>query len=104
MELKADAIVFANIRKGNSRYRGLSREEGLIPKVTSNITKEHPELEAWDDLNIFWKAGLNQLATEFLQGQLNVSPLHDNDTCKYCDQLTLCRKTELFNSGNGEKE
>jgi probable DNA repair protein len=102
MEVNADAVVFANIRKGNSRYRGLSREEGLIPKVTSNITKEHPELEAWDDLNVFWRTGLNQLATEFLQGHLNVSPLHDNDTCKYCDQLTLCRRTELFNSGNGE--
>ena len=104
LEVNADAIVFANIRKGNSRYRGLSREEDLIPKVDSNITKEHPELETWDDLKIFWNTGLNLLANEFLQGRLNVSPLHGNDTCKYCDQLTLCRKTELLNSNNGEEE
>ena len=104
MEVHADALAFANIRRGDSRYRGLSSESNLIPKVSSNITKEHPELETWDDLKIFWNTGLNQLACEFLEGHLSVSPLHDNDTCKYCDQLTLCRKTELLNFQNGEDE
>jgi probable DNA repair protein len=104
MEVNADAIVFASIRKGNSRYRGLSREEDIIPRIGSNITKEHPELETWDDLKAFWKTGLNQLANEFLQGRLKVSPLHGDDTCRYCDQLTLCRKTELLTANNGEEE
>jgi probable DNA repair protein len=104
MELDADALVFANIRRGDSRYRGLSREENLIPKVSSNITKERPELETWDDLKNFWNTGLNQLAGEFLQGRLTVAPLHDSDTCKYCDQPTLCRKTELLNFQIGEDE
>jgi hypothetical protein len=104
MEVNADAITFANIRKGDSRFRGLSREEGLIPKVGSNIAKEHSELETWDDLKNFWNTGLNQLANEFLQGCLSVAPLHGDDTCKYCDQITLCRKTELFNDPNGEAE
>ena len=104
LEVHADALAFANIRRGDSRYRGLSRETNLIPKVNSNITKEHSELENWDDLNIFWKTGLKQLACEFLDGHLIVSPLHGNDTCKYCDQLTLCRKTELLSFQNGEDE
>jgi probable DNA repair protein len=104
MEVDADGIAFANIRKGSSRYRGLSHEEGLIPRVESNLAKENPELETWDDLKTFWKTGLNQLAGEFLQGDLRVSPLHDNETCKYCDQVTLCRKTELLNPQNGEDE
>ena len=104
MELDADALVFANVRRGDSRYRGLSREENLIPRVSSNITKERPELETWDDLKNFWNTGLKQLAGEFLQGHLSVAPLHDSDTCKYCDQLTLCRKTELLNSQTGEDE
>ena len=104
MEINADAVVFANIRKGASRYRGLSKEKDIIPKVTSNINKEHPELETWDDLKTFWKTGLNQLAKEFMQGRLNVIPLHNDDTCKYCDQLTFCRKTELSTSNNGEEE
>jgi probable DNA repair protein len=104
MEVNADAIVFANIRKGNSRYRGLSRDEDLIPRVSSNIIKEHPELETWGELKNFWRTGLNDLAKEFLQGSLSVAPLHGNDSCKYCDQLTLCRKTEHLSSNNGEEE
>jgi ATP-dependent helicase/nuclease subunit B len=104
MEVNADAIVFASIRKGNSRYRGLSREDNLIPKVSSNITKEHQELETWNELKAFWRTGLNQLANEFLEGRLSVAPLHDNDTCKYCDQMTLCRKTEVLNGNDGEEE
>jgi len=104
MEVNADGIAFANIRKGSSRYRGLSREEDLIPRVESNLSSENPELETWDDLGKFWKVGLNQLASEFLQGELKVSPLHGNETCKYCDQITLCRKTELLNLQNGEDE
>ena len=104
MKVNTDAIVFANVRKGNFRYRGLSRGKDLIPKVSSNLTKEHPELITWNDLMAFWKTGLNQLANEFLDGRLSVAPLHDNDTCKYCDQLTLCRKTELLTSNNGEEE
>ena len=104
MEISADGIVFANIRKGSSRYRGLSHKENLIPGVESNITKEIPELTTWDELKTFWRNGLNQLASEFLQGELKVSPLHDNETCKYCDQITLCRKTELLNIQHGETE
>jgi len=104
LKVNVDAIVFANIRKGSFRYRGLSHEENLIPKVTANIIKEHPDLETWEDLKDFWKNGLNLMAKEFLDGYLHVSPLHDDDTCKYCDQLTLCRKTELLTSNNGEEE
>ncbi len=104
LEFDADALAFANIRKGESRYQGLSREENLIPKLSSNISEKHSELETWDDLRKFWKSGLNQLAEEFLKGYLSVAPLHGDDTCKYCDQLTLCRKTELLSSQNGDDE
>ena len=104
LEVNADAITFATIRKGDLRYRGLSREDNIIPKVSSNLAREHAELETWDDLKDFWNNGLNQLADEFLQGRLKVSPLHDEDTCRYCDQNTLCRKTELLNPQNGEDE
>lgn len=104
LEIKSDAVAFANIRMGKSRYRGLSREEDLIPQVSSNLARENPELETWDDMRDFWNTSLNQLANEFLEGRLDVSPLHNDETCKYCDQVTLCRKTELFNSSNEEKE
>ena len=104
LEVPADAVTFASIRKGDTRFRGLSREESLVPKVGSHLSKENPTLETWDDLLAFWKRGLEDLAGEFLQGRLNVAPLDVNDTCKYCNQVTFCRKTELFTATNGEEE
>ncbi len=104
LEVKADAVAFANIRKGDSRYRGLSREENIIPKVGSNLSKENSDLETWNDLLAFWKRGLNDLAGEFLKGRLKVAPVHVKDTCRHCDQVTFCRKTELLTSANGEEE
>ncbi len=104
MDMNADSVAFAIIRRGDSRYRGLSSEENIIPKVSSNITRENPELKTWEDLKDFWNTGLKQLATEFLRGHLNVAPLHSDETCKYCDQNTLCRKTEVLSFSNGDKE
>ncbi len=104
LEIPADAITFASIRRGDTRYRGLSREDNLVPKVRSNFSRQNPDLETWDDVLAFWKQGLNDLASEFLEGRLRVEPLHVKDTCKYCDQLTLCRKTELWASPDGEEE
>ena len=104
LSVDADAVAFANIRQGELRYRGLSREENILPKVNSNLSKENPELETWKDLKKFWNKGLNQLAGEFMEGHLQVSPLHGEDTCRHCDQVTLCRKTEIFNSLSGAEE
>ena len=81
----------------------MSREDNIIPKVYSNLSKENSDLITWDDLLAFWKRGLNGLAGEFLEGHLKVAPLDVKDTCKYCDQVTFCRKTELLASANGEE-
>ena len=104
MEVDADALAFATIRKGNFRYRGLSREDNILPRVDSQLSKENSELENWQDLRNLFKSGLNFLATEFVQGNLEVAPLHNDETCKYCDQMTFCRKTELLTPTNGETE
>jgi len=104
LQVPADAIAFAHIRQGDHRYLGVSREENVISTLESNISKKRPDLEHWEKLKAFWKEGLHHLASEFLQGRLKVSPLHGDDSCKYCDQVTLCRKTELLTSANGEEE
>ena len=111
LSVDADSIVFANIRPGESRYRGLAREtniilprENVIHKINTQLSKENQELETWDDLKEFWNKNLKRLAVEFMEGHLRVSPLHDGDTCRYCDQITLCRKTELLNPLNESEE
>jgi ATP-dependent helicase/nuclease subunit B len=104
LKISADAIAFAHIRQGDPRYLGVSREKNLISALESNISKKRPDLEHWEELKTFWKESLHHLAAEFLEGRLRVDPLNAPDTCRYCDQVTLCRKTELLNRQNGEDE
>lgn len=102
--IQADAVAFAILHKGKSGYKGLAREDNLIPKVKSNITKEYSELEHWDDMKHYWKLHLHQTAQEFLNGVLKVDPINERETCKFCNQKTLCRKTELLNHFDEEAE
>jgi len=102
--VQADAVAFAILHKGNSGYKGLACEDSLIPKVKSNITKECPEVEQWDNMKQYWKLRLHHTAQEFLNGVLRVDPVSEKETCKFCDQKTLCRKTELLNHFDGEDE
>jgi len=100
----ADAIAFATVRKSKPRYLGLSRENILIPGLESNISKKCPEVEQWDDLKQYWKLHLHHTAQEFLNGVSRVDPISEKETCNFCDQKTLCRKTELLNQFDGEDE
>jgi probable DNA repair protein len=102
--VQADAVAFAILHKGKSGYKGLAREDSLIPKVKPNITKECSELENWDDMKQYWKLRLHHTAQEFLNGVLGVDPISERETCKFCDQKTLCRKTELLHHFDGEDE
>ena len=104
LEVPADAIAFAQVRKGEFRYRGLSSEVGLIPKVDFYREHKSTDAESWEEMKKFWKTQLTRTAREFLEGHLNVDPIDAPDTCRHCDQKTFCRKTELLNLASGEDE
>jgi probable DNA repair protein len=102
--IEADAVAFAILCRGKSGYKGFSREDSLIPNVKSNFMKECAELDNWDDIKHYWKLHLNSTAQEFLNGSLQVDPFNERESCKFCDQKTLCRKTELLHHFDEEEE
>lgn len=104
LEIPADAIAFAQVRKGEFRYRGLSREANLIPKVDSYQESKNTDAESWEDIKKYWKTQLTRTAREFLEGHLKVDPINFPDTCRHCDQKTFCRKMELLNFADSEDE
>jgi ATP-dependent helicase/DNAse subunit B len=104
LEIPADAIAFAQVRKGEFRYRGLSREANLIPKVDSYQESKNTDAESWEDIKKYWKTQLTRTAREFLEGHLKVDPINFPDTCRHCDQKTFCRKMELLNFVDSEDE
>lgn len=39
----------------------------------------------------FWRATLERLAQDFIQGDARVDPKHSLTTCRYCELHGLCR-------------
>ena len=80
------ALVFAKIKKGESRFIGQSYLDSSIPEVT------YVENDEWHQFIHDWKENLGDLANEFRQGQAIVDPTPS--ACKFCDLPMLCRIAE----------
>ena len=72
--------------------------------MENQIAKKLPNIEHWNELKEYWNHQLRQTTGEFVKGILTIDPIHEKDTCKVCDQKTLCRKTELLSRFSGEEE
>ncbi|MEA3363259.1 MAG: PD-(D/E)XK nuclease family protein [Thermodesulfobacteriota bacterium] len=94
---KADGIVFAKLRRGECRFVGVVREKGLLGKVRE-LTAYPQSLELglsdWDELLIFWRQQIDQLAENFVAGEAVVQPYDLIKSCQYCDLSGICRIQE----------
>ena len=104
LQVQTDAVAFANVKPGEYMFKGIANQDNIIPKLESNLSRYNNDIHSWEDLKNFWKTNLNRIAKEFLEGRLEVDPIDVKDTCKYCDQVTFCRKTELLDFASGEEE
>jgi probable DNA repair protein len=98
-EFKEDniaAVLFAQIRKGECRFRGLASCEDEIPKVPGRkMVEKLSELELdFSAVLERWGKALPQIADDFVSGNALVDPLDGEKTCRYCDYPALCRVTE----------
>jgi probable DNA repair protein len=87
-----DAVAFARIRSGDMAYEGLSGENtGISGIVACDGKRKAPE--DWQQVLDDWKANINALAVEFVDGRCDVSPREAN-ACKYCGFEAICRIKE----------
>ena len=80
------AVAFAQLKTGEMRFRGFSKEKGLLPKVD--------QAESWKGLVAGWKKETDKLGNDFAAGEAQVDPKHGLDTCRLCHLQTLCRVHE----------
>jgi len=87
------AVLFAQLRTGDLRFRGVAEHDGLVPDVGaySSARKQPDEPQDWPTLLAHWRVAVTALADEFTQGQARVAPQHGADTCRYCHLHALCR-------------
>jgi len=80
------AVVYAQLKTGEMRFRGYSKEKGALPKVDQS--------DSWKGLISVWKKETDALGAGFAAGEARVDPKHGAATCRICDLQTLCRVHE----------
>ncbi len=87
------AVLFAQLRAGDLRYRGVAEQGGLVPEVGDygSARKKPDDPQDWPALLAHWQVAVTALAEEFVQGVARVAPKRGADTCRYCHLQALCR-------------
>ena len=91
------ATAFAVIKAGAAEFKGVAREPGLLPGVTTISESRSASAalyESWDALLAGWQAELDQLGRGFAAGDARVDPKRGDLTCRFCDLHALCRVNE----------
>lgn len=96
-----DAVVFAVIRDDECLYKGVVKNERLLPGLPPRRGASAKELTAaggdLDATTTNWHVVLHRLMADFLEGQAAVDPKDGTVTCgnSFCDLHSLCRVGEL---------
>jgi exodeoxyribonuclease-5 len=91
------AVCFAKIRTDESKFIGLSVDEGVLPDVTAlekvKNNSAFIRFEHWDDLLQHWHTSLTNIAHEIKSGVASVTFNKETDLT-YCDVKPLLRLPE----------
>jgi probable DNA repair protein len=101
------AVAFGQVRTGQMRFRGLSRDEDALPdvtQVTDDQSRAAKQYRDWEELVAMWKTELEAIAEGFSKGDARVDPKRQRDTCAMCDQQTFCRIAEKAPFGVKRKD
>ncbi len=94
-EAGAAALAFAQVRAGDMKYVGLTRDADLLPGIKawaeSRYREHYPE---WPEVVAAWQTDLERIAGQFAAGVAAVDPKSHPATCRLCDQQSFCRIRE----------
>ena len=93
-----EGLVFANVVNSEDKlgFRGLVRSAraSLLPDLPSRNALVAQPLTT--DQLLAWRATLQSLASDFLQGKAEVNPQKYPATCKHCGLESLCRVASIL--------
>ncbi len=93
-----DAVAFARVRSGDMAFEGLCGDDIAIKGIVACDGKRNAP-DDWQSVLDDWKANINALATEFVEGRCDVAP-RDAAACNYCGFEAICRIDEMSMNGN----
>jgi len=106
-----DAVSFARLKPGETRFIGIARDAGLLPGVRALEDERWTStagVEAdWDRLMESWHRIVERLAREFMEGHSEVDPAREPydraGPCMHCDLAALCRINEDEERGGDDE-
>ncbi len=91
------AVCFAKVRTDESKFIGLSVEEGVLPEVTAlhkvKNSSAFIKFSDWDTLLEHWYTSLTNIAHEIKSGVASTTFIKETDL-NYCEVLPLLRLPE----------
>ncbi len=86
-------VLFAQVRRGDSRYRGIAFDETVAPGIRGlqAANKNSQVFSSMDEIMNCWRIKIESLAMEVRRGQAAVAPVSKEISCRYCDLGPLCR-------------
>jgi ATP-dependent helicase/nuclease subunit B len=79
-------LVFAQLKTNELKFKGVAKD----PEHVNGIINIDKKAESWQEQKELWHQQLSQLASEFLQGDIQRSPKKQS-TCSNCEFMILCR-------------
>jgi ATP-dependent helicase/nuclease subunit B len=101
------AVAFAVVKKGEAKYKGISRAPNLVPGVVT-IDKDRgfaaKRYRDWAALVAGWRVELDAIGSGFASGDARVDPKRGGKTCENCKQQPFCRIAEKlpWDAADGE--
>ncbi|MBI4193650.1 MAG: PD-(D/E)XK nuclease family protein [Betaproteobacteria bacterium] len=93
-------VSFVQLHTREVAFKGLVRDTAVLaPEEQADAWKGVKNADDWDALLRDWRAVLERLAREFLDGRADVAPKSYPATCRHCDFGLLCRVGELMDRG-----
>lgn len=88
-----NALLYAQVNISNLSYQGVSLDNKTYPATGLSEHRQFKEYSSWTELKQYWSQTLNNLAQEFLDGFIAISPKAAS-SCQYCHLKALCRIQE----------
>ncbi len=92
------AVLIANLNiEIQTPYSGASSIDAIKIGVQAKKS-QNPNISFWNEITEQWTKTVKQLITEITNGECNVDPINQDETCKQCGLQALCRRHELASS------
>lgn len=100
-------VAFAALGAARASYVGVGRDGTVIPGMKPAekfaLTEDEETGFAWPDIAAHWRAWLERLAADYMDGRAEVDPKLGADTCRLCHLAALCRVEPAAQGYDGEE-